>query len=1362
MTEIGDERPRVFISYSHDSSRHAERVLKLSARLREDGIETILDRYESSPEEGWPRWMMRGIRDARFVLMICTRIYNRRVMGDEEEGRGLGVRWEGHLILQHLYDAGTRNRKFIAVALKREDIAFIPDPVRAYSHFVLATKRGYEQLYARLTGQDVIPVPTMGRLKQLSVPVRQWGDDPPVQLIRVPRLPQHYLARSTELASLKEKLLQSANNTAGRVLHGRQIGVQGMVGIGKTLLAAAVCQDAEVQRRYADGIVWLPFGQAANVEQRQIDLYECFSDKTPNFPDRDSARSALSRVLAGKRCLIVLDDVWSVSDAASLDVVGTSGAILITTRDAGVARGLGVDLVSLPVLSESQGLTLLAHMSGHKLLELPDDARAVVDECGRLPLAIAMIGGMVHGIADPWRAALVRLREYRLETIAQEFPDYTYPNLLRAIQVSIDALSPETRLRYGELAVFPEDVHVPECVIQLLWSAPNRDRLDLAQIFRELMDKSLVFQDEHRHVYLHDVQRAYLLRKAERLQTLHQLLVSRYRAIVSDGWASGPDDGYFFAHLVHHLAAAHSVEEALALITSVEWLSAQLRLHGLLAVLNDCWELASSPDSDDRTRRIAVTIRDTYRLSAHRLEGGAEELAEQLHGRLATSAEPEIDRLLTQSAEKKQGAWLRPCFASLQRPHDRLRRTITLPATPSTVVSLPDGRVAVGAGAVLYSYDLESGALLGELITHDAEICHATLSADRTLLASSSRDGVVKVLRVVDGSLLASLNVPQLDKYEGYRPWGSDLGDSADLPLTYIGRLAPLPGSMLLVGAIAEQQYAIPADWTLPPLGMWLIDCQSGSFSSMDMGHEANVTALAATPCGTRIVAGAANGSIRVWNRNTARVEHVFSLFGDTVGGPGSEVGDLVISPDGSRVFVSAASSGRICIWDLDSGASSAMFDSHQPGSVTLALSKDGQRLYVGGYVQVWENLGGLNAWRDSNIHIWDIRTQRTQEELHGHHLQILSMAVTADGDTLVSASADDTVRLWDLGKLNVARIDSAPAFQSRVTRIALHPSEDRFVAASSTATALFDCLSGEHLLTYLPPISGSDRVQDVCLSSDGRQLLFAIDSCISKNAPDNGPENDSRVDILDTASGRHVRRCQSVSEVDRDAAFFKPIIVTPDGRFAIALGQLYSDLEDGGDVNQALALWSLQSGSIEKFVSISTPYHKIPWIEDHPMTISADGRFLALTTVEEQFRLCDLQNECQLMTFGEHSGWIGGVVILQHIGLIVTAGGNDEAIRAWKIADGTRAWEWKNQGRVSGIAASPSERYLIVGTQANEIRISSVPDGATIVSFSLDAPVTALDVHRTRSLVGVGDETGRVHVLSVENCPGWRERSPQ
>ena len=66
---------KVFISYTQDSSIHMERVLELSERLRSDGVDCNLDQYETSPPEGWPAWMRKQIKDAEFVLVICTEAY---------------------------------------------------------------------------------------------------------------------------------------------------------------------------------------------------------------------------------------------------------------------------------------------------------------------------------------------------------------------------------------------------------------------------------------------------------------------------------------------------------------------------------------------------------------------------------------------------------------------------------------------------------------------------------------------------------------------------------------------------------------------------------------------------------------------------------------------------------------------------------------------------------------------------------------------------------------------------------------------------------------------------------------------------------------------------------------------------------------------------------------------------------------------------------------------------------------------------------------------------------------------------------------------------------------------------------------
>jgi hypothetical protein len=49
------ENMGVFINYGHDSPEHMDRVLELANRLRSEGIDAEVDRYEDEPPEGWPR-----------------------------------------------------------------------------------------------------------------------------------------------------------------------------------------------------------------------------------------------------------------------------------------------------------------------------------------------------------------------------------------------------------------------------------------------------------------------------------------------------------------------------------------------------------------------------------------------------------------------------------------------------------------------------------------------------------------------------------------------------------------------------------------------------------------------------------------------------------------------------------------------------------------------------------------------------------------------------------------------------------------------------------------------------------------------------------------------------------------------------------------------------------------------------------------------------------------------------------------------------------------------------------------------------------------------------------------------------------
>lgn len=170
----------VFISYSQESVEHSERVLALSDRLRGEGVDCVLDQYEVAPPEGWPRWMDKKIRDAKYVLLVCTEAYFKRVMGEEELGKGHGVRWEGNLIYQHFYNSGTLNQRFIPVVFDQAHQRYIPTPLQGATYYNVATSSSYEDLYRRLTDQPKVRKPPLG--KRRALPKKEVRTNPRVFL----------------------------------------------------------------------------------------------------------------------------------------------------------------------------------------------------------------------------------------------------------------------------------------------------------------------------------------------------------------------------------------------------------------------------------------------------------------------------------------------------------------------------------------------------------------------------------------------------------------------------------------------------------------------------------------------------------------------------------------------------------------------------------------------------------------------------------------------------------------------------------------------------------------------------------------------------------------------------------------------------------------------------------------------------------------------------------------------------------------------------------------------------------------------------------------------------------------------------
>ena len=159
--------PKIFISYSHDSPQHMDRVLELANRLRSDGVDCSIDLYETSPPMGWARWTESQIEKADFVLVICTATYLRRFKGEEASGIGRGAKWEGAVITKELYEAEANNSKFIPILIAETDSAYVPKTLSDVTRYQANTEDDYESLYRRVTEQPRVLKPELGRLRAM-------------------------------------------------------------------------------------------------------------------------------------------------------------------------------------------------------------------------------------------------------------------------------------------------------------------------------------------------------------------------------------------------------------------------------------------------------------------------------------------------------------------------------------------------------------------------------------------------------------------------------------------------------------------------------------------------------------------------------------------------------------------------------------------------------------------------------------------------------------------------------------------------------------------------------------------------------------------------------------------------------------------------------------------------------------------------------------------------------------------------------------------------------------------------------------------------------------------------------------------
>ncbi|KAJ4465955.1 WD40-repeat-containing domain protein [Lentinula edodes] len=253
-------------------------------------------------------------------------------------------------------------------------------------------------------------------------------------------------------------------------------------------------------------------------------------------------------------------------------------------------------------------------------------------------------------------------------------------------------------------------------------------------------------------------------------------------------------------------------------------------------------------------------------------------------------------------------------------------------------------------------------------------------------------------------------------------------------------------------------------------------------------GHTGQVSSVAFSPDGKKIVSGSWDKSVRVWSTQTG-----MALF-DPLQGHTKGVKSVAFSPNGQTI-VSGSDDLTIRVWDAETGKDNSVriWDAdtgHPVGNpllghsnyiLSVACSPDGKKLVTGSL--------------DHSVRIWDTETQEAiGNPLQGHTKGILCIAFSPDGKTIASGSLDNSVIIWNAESGNAVG-NPLNEHTGAVSSVTFSPNGQKIISGSwdktlriwnrYTGEAVGDCLQGH-----------TNGVTSVAFSPDGQKLISGSFDC--------------------------------------------------------------------------------------------------------------------------------------------------------------------------------------------------------------------------------------------------------------------------
>ena len=909
---------RIFISYAHRDG--ATLALRLQHDLTAAAFDVWLDTRALHAADTWTLEIEQAIDHSQVVLALLTPASYLSEICRAEQLRSLR---QGKCVIPVLAAPGT-------------DIPLHLEP----KHYLDFTDtRSYDAAFHSL-------LTDIAALNGAALPPRYRTT--PATYVTVPPTVANYIDRREAIRALRDTLFAAADHRAIALT-----ALEGMGGIGKTVLAQALFKDEVVREAFPDGLVWITVGRehtrdlAASLRQ--------IAHALGAAPDESVAPETLYRTtLADKAALIVIDDIWSKADLDPFLAESPRSRFLFTTRDASIARFAGAREHRVDLLDEPQARDLLALWAG-ALAPAADD---ILRECGGLPGALSTVGALLREATPAeWPDTANLLRNADLAAIEDQLPP-GQESFFRATDVSVKALPPEIQQRYCKLAVLLEDMPAPLPILQTLW---NCDEAEARRIARRLADRSLTQRDGESALRLHDLQLDYVRARyanAQALTLIHGAVRLSAHVIEKDPRQFGPQVlGRLLPY--RNIPAIQYFIDEIAAGAPLPWLRP---LHSALHPPGTPL-MRTLEGHADFVCGVAVTTDGKRAVSASRdktlkvwdLETGRVLRMLEGHSDAVSGVAVTADgkRAVSASWDQTLKVWDLATGRALRKLEGHSDHVYGVAVTP-------DGKLAVSASGdkTLKVWDLETGRALRTLEGHSSWVTGVAVTPDGEQAVSASADQTLKVWDVETGRALRTLE-----------------GHSAS-----VEGAAVTPDGKRAVSASEDKM-----------LKVW--DLATGRALRTLEGHSSWVAGVAVTADGERAVSASWDYTLKVWNLETGRAPFTLEGHSDTVF-------RVAVTAD-AKWAVSASADNTLKVWDLKTGRAIRTLEGHAHFVQSVAMMPDGKRV--------------VSASFDHTLKVWDLETGLALRTLEGHSDAVLGVALTPDGKRAVSASLDNTLKVWDL-----------------------------------------------------------------------------------------------------------------------------------------------------------------------------------------------------------------------------------------------------------------------------------------------------------------------------------------------------------